>query len=81
MSHSEQSPIEKLNSHEKWYRFNSLPFEIQERIVKLLVIAKGDGLAPIIARAKLAKLYDLTDAEIIDLTKFKSPNTNPINTK
>jgi hypothetical protein len=81
MNHSEQSPIEKLNPHEKWYRFNSLPFEIQERIVKLLVIAKGDGLVPIIARAKLAKLYDLTDAEIIDLTKFKSLNTNPSTTK
>jgi hypothetical protein len=66
MNHSEQSPIEKLNPNEKWYRFNSLSFEIQGRIIKLLIIAKGDGLEPIIARAKLDKLHGITDAKIIE---------------
>jgi hypothetical protein len=66
MSQSEQSPIKKLNPHEKWYRFNSLPFEIQECIVTLLSIARGDGLEPIIARAKLDKLHKMTDAEIVN---------------
>jgi hypothetical protein len=66
MNRSEQSPIEKLNPHEKWRRFNSLPFEIQECIVKLLSIARGNGLEPIIARAKLDKLYSVTDAEIVN---------------
>ncbi len=66
MNYSQQSPIEKLNPHEKWYRFNSLPFEIQEQIVKLLVTARGDGLSPIIARAKLDKLYELSDTQIIE---------------
>ena len=66
MNHSKQSPIEKLNPHEKWHRFNSLPFKIQERIVKLLVMARGDGLVPIIVREKLNRLHGMTDTEIIN---------------
>lgn len=66
MNYSERSPIEKFNPHEKWCRFNSLPFKIQDRIVKLLAIARGDGLLPIVARVKLDKLHGMTDAEIID---------------
>jgi hypothetical protein len=66
MNHSELSPIEKLNPHEKWHRFISLPFKIQEGIVKLLVMARGDGLLPIIAREKLNRLHGMNDAEIIN---------------
>jgi hypothetical protein len=66
MNYSERSPIEKLNPHEKWYRFNSLPFKIQERIVELLLIARCDGLLPIVAREKLNRLHRMTDAEIIN---------------
>jgi hypothetical protein len=70
-----QSPIEKLNPHEQWYRFNSLPFEVQELIIKLLLIARGDGLQPIIARAKLAKFHAMTDGEIIDLYHLQFSTT------
>ena len=66
MNQSEQSPIEKLSPHEKWYRLNSLPYEIQEHIVELLIAARGDGIEPIIARAKLDKLHGMTDAKIIE---------------
>jgi hypothetical protein len=66
MNHSELSPIGKINPHEKWHRFNSLPFKIQEGIVKLLVMARDDGLLPIIAREKLNRLHGMTDAEIIN---------------
>jgi hypothetical protein len=76
MSLNPNSPIERLNHHEKWYRFNSLPFEIQEQIVKLLVIARGDGIDPIIARAKLDGLYKLSDFEIITLHNLNFKNTN-----
>jgi hypothetical protein len=81
MNHITKSPIERLNPHEKWYRFNSLPFEIQEQIIKLLLIASGDGLDPIIARAKLDKLHGLSDNKIVDLHNFKSPNNNFVHTK
>jgi hypothetical protein len=73
MNHSEQSPIEKLNPHKKWYRFNSLPFEIQECIIKLLSIARGDGLEAIIARAKLDKLHKMSDAEIVNSHQVRVP--------
>jgi hypothetical protein len=76
-----QSPIEKFNPHEQWYRFNSLPFEVQELIVKLLLIASGDGLQPIIARAKLAKLHAMTDGEIIDLYQLQFSITIPTHHK
>ena len=66
MNNLELSPIEKLNPHEKWHRFNSLSFKIQERIVKLLVMARGDGLVPIIVREKLNRLHGMTDNEIIN---------------
>ena len=66
MNNLELSPIEKLNPHEKWHRFNSLSFKIQERIVKLLVMARGDGLVPIIVREKLNRLHGMTDTEIIN---------------
>lgn len=64
MNHS-QSPIEKLNPHQQWFRFNSLPFEIQERIVKLILVARGDGLEPIMARENMNRLYSMTDDQII----------------
>lgn len=73
MNYTKQSPIEELNPHQKWCRFNSLPFEIQDRIVKLLLIARGDGLEPIIARAKLDKLYSMTDAEIVNSHQDRVP--------
>jgi hypothetical protein len=60
-----QSPIEKLNPHQQWFRFDSLPFEIQECIVKLILVARGDGLEPIIAREKMNMLYSMTDEQII----------------
>jgi hypothetical protein len=61
-----QSPIEKLNPHQQWFRFNSLPFEIQECIVQLMFVARGDGLEPIIAREKMNRLYSMTDDQIIE---------------
>jgi hypothetical protein len=74
MNNSEaQSPIEKLHPHQKWYRFNSLSFEIQDQIVKLLIIARGDGLESIIARAKLDKLYSMTDAELVNSHQDRVP--------
>ena len=67
MSLKKQLPIDKLNPHHKWQRFNSLPDEIQESIVYLLRTASGDGLEPIMARAKLNRLHAMADAEIIEL--------------
>jgi hypothetical protein len=79
MNSQPESPIKKLNPHEKWFRFNSLPFEIQECIIKLLCIARGDGLDPIIARGKLDRLYAMTDTEIIDNFNYQKNNSNPPN--
>jgi hypothetical protein len=59
-------PVDNFNSHYKWKRFNSLPCKIQESIVYLLRIARGDGLEPIIAREKLNRLHAMTDEEIIE---------------
>ena len=59
MNHLERSLIEKLNPHEKCYRFNSLPFKIQESIVKLLLISRGDGLRLLVAREKLNSLNNM----------------------
>jgi hypothetical protein len=66
MNRQNYSPIDNLNYHHKWKRFNSLPYKIQESIVYLLHIASGDGLEPIMAREKLNRLHAMTDEEIIE---------------
>jgi hypothetical protein len=67
MNQQKPSPIDKLNPHHKWQKFNSLPHEIQESIVYLLCIASGDGLEPIMAREKLNRLHTMADEEIIEI--------------
>jgi hypothetical protein len=73
MNLKKRSPIDRLNPHHKWQRFNSLPHEVQESIVYLLRIASGDGLEPIMAREKLNLLHSMTDEEIIEIHSVSHP--------
>jgi hypothetical protein len=58
-----------------WMRFDSLPDDIQEVILSLLITSFGDGLEPIAARVKLAKLKDMTDEEIVQVFENNDQQT------
>jgi hypothetical protein len=66
----EQSLIEKSNFDEKWWRFNSLSFKIQERIVYQITVAEDiNNSFQKAVGGILNNLYTKSDAEIIELNK------------
>ena len=59
--------------HEDWMRFNTLPEDIQEYLLDMLMTAQGSGLLAIGCQVNLKKMKAKTDEELInDWAKFQS---------
>ena len=59
--------------HEDWMRFNTLPEDIQEYLLDMLMTAQGSGLLAIGCQVNLKKMKAKTDEELINgWAKFQS---------
>jgi hypothetical protein len=59
--------------HEDWMRFNTLPEDIQEHLLDMLMTAQGSGILAIGCQVNLKKMKAKTDEELInDWAKFQS---------
>lgn len=70
MSKNNICPIIARNYHSRWSRFCSLPNEVKEGIVELLIAANGFGIEALMAQERLNRLYSMSDEDIV--TAFNS---------
>jgi|688.fasta_scaffold75899_3 hypothetical protein len=58
MSKNNICPIIARNYHSRWSRFCSLPNEVKEGIVELLIAASEFGIESLMAKERLNRLQD-----------------------